>query len=142
VEIKQTFRLIIMAHWVLIVLAFAAFALSEDSALSEEQAKEYRELLLETDSRGMASMIIIALLTVSGSVGLFLLQKWARLMYLAAAALAVFWTAGQGTPYLNLPFVEAILDMLLIVTGITIGLIYFSPIKDELVSFGSGSTTQ
>ena len=124
-ELKQAFRLIITAHWALIILAFAAFALSDNLD------KEYEEVLLNTNQRDIISMIVVAVSSIVGYIGLFMLQKWAKHAYLLAALLAVAWTAGQGSPYINIALVEAILDLLLIITGVTIGLAYFSPIKDE-----------
>ncbi len=124
-ELKQAFRLIITAHWALIILAFAAFALSDNLD------KEYEEVLLNTNQRDIISMIVVAISSIVGYIGLFMLQKWAKHAYLLAALLAVTWTAGQGSPYINIALVEAILDLLLIITGVTIGLAYFSPIKDE-----------
>ena len=126
-ELKQIFRLIIAAHWALIVLAFAVFALSENLD------KEYEEVLLDINQRDIISMIVVVVSSIIGYIGLFMLQRWAKHVYLLAALLAVTWTSGQGNPYINIALVEAILDLLLITTGLTIGLAYFSPIKDELV---------
>ena len=126
-ELKQIFRLIIAAHWALNVLAFAAFALSENLD------KEYEEVLLDINQRDIISMIVVVVSSIVGYVGLFMLQRWAKHVYLLAALLAVAWTSGQGNPYINIALVEAVLDLLLITTGLTIGLAYFSPIKDELV---------
>ena len=126
-ELKQIFRLIIAAHWALIVLAFAAFALSENLD------KEYEEVLLDINQRDIISMIVVVVSSIVGYVGLFMLQRWAKHVYLLAALLAVAWTSCQGNPYINIALVEAVLDLLLITTGLTIGLAYFSPIKDELV---------
>ena len=58
-ELKQIFRLIIAAHWALIVLAFAVFALSENLD------KEYEEVLLDINQRDIISMIVVVCLTKS-----------------------------------------------------------------------------
>jgi hypothetical protein len=130
----RSLRILVVTDWCLAAIAIPLAFLLEPSlppqfreflALEQERPFGVVELLQS------AAMLLSIVLWVVGSVGLFLLQRWARPVYCAAVVTGVMFTPFVG-PIVMAPLAAALEDASLIVSGLVLGIIYLSPGREEL----------
>lgn len=138
-NVRKALRIAILAEWGLIIATIASSFLLESSLPSPlrgyVQAESERDLT-PADLPVAIGGILILVLTVVGTIGLFLFQRWARPLYLVTtlASFAVVLLAGPSVEHAAS---ETLGELAVLVSGVILGMIYFT---SALEPQGSDST--
>jgi hypothetical protein len=130
---RRTFRILLAANWVLI------FPLVIASMLALRQLPEglrtgYDVYIHDPQNSLGPFKLVIGLLYVVFSfivsVGLFFFKRWARALYLPSIFLG-FALISFGRANLDVAWVYSLKGMLHILTGVTLAVVYYSPLSKE-----------
>jgi hypothetical protein len=129
---KGFLRTLIVAEVVLGIISVVVSLLTESSLPEPLQAFLHAESEVEATGRGMvmlaAAIPLIILLLVS-SIGLFFFWRPARFLYLIAIAGGLLLTPFFG-PYVDAGWGATFEEAAIIISGVILALVYFSPLKD------------
>jgi hypothetical protein len=130
-------RIALVAEWLLVAVGVTAAPFLEPSLPAEPLGEAHA--IGDDVAMGplrWAAIVVSLLLWVTGSVGSFLLWRRGRIFYLAGVI-----TGTASVPLIGIygppsPLEWAIAEASLIATGLALGILYFSPLRDH---FGSAS---
>jgi len=132
---KNKFRIIIISSLILAVLSAGFDFLFPNEIIASvnefivEIEPDYSDLEFYT-IMGVGSLVVIAV--IFSLVGILMFKSWARHLYIASyiLVLPIYFTGGL---YVSSGFSQAMYDLSMILSGVIIALMYFSPVKDYFV---------
>ncbi|MFL6228751.1 MAG: hypothetical protein ACJ741_08230 [Pyrinomonadaceae bacterium] len=130
---KRSFRLLLIANWVLAIAALVAHFVSQRSLPTELQSWLYA---YHHDSQHQLSLtrsligLLFIVMSFVNTVGLFFFKKWAKSTLIPITILGyVVVRASYIT--VDLEWVVSFKSVLNILCGVTIALVFFSPLSSE-----------
>ena len=129
---KGFLRILVVAEIVLGIISIVVSLLTESSLPEPLRAFLDAESEAEITGREMillAAAIPLIILLIVSSIGLFLFWRPARILYLITIVTGLLLTPFFG-PYVDAGWGTTFQEAAIIVSGIILTLIYFSPLKD------------
>ena len=129
--IETVLRHLVFWQWGLAFLSIVVFQLeAKDLPFLLQEYAAQRDLAAPTAGDQLIGWYALVWIvgSVVASVGVFLLQRWARLLFLAMAALGCVLQAFLE-PSVSTAWSATAETAAQVVVGITIGVLYFSPVR-------------
>jgi hypothetical protein len=133
---KQNFRVLLVLGWIMFFLAIAAHLYARNYLPAElrEVYDTYRHSPENSPSQFGALLVLAYLIfCVAVSIGLFFFKKWARDLFFISIIFGSFLFVSNRV-YLEVSWVNLLKDFMGVINGLIVGIIYFSPLKDEFKS--------
>ena len=125
-----TLRVLIVVEWLLVVILIVSvfvFELPLPTELEQYVDREAEKPLSRSDWLWSISAMIVLLVSLLASIGLWFFRSWARPTY-ATAVLGNIALSALDEPLVAHPFVVVFSDLSLIVVGAIVALAYFGRI--------------
>jgi hypothetical protein len=129
----RSLRILIAIEWLLVLIGVPIAFLLEPTLPPELRAfltNENERSFGLSEILQLLAMLLSLTLWVAGSIGTFLLWRYGRPLYLAAIITGVGITSFVG-PSVVAPLASAFDEASQIVSGLVLGLLYFSPLRDR-----------
>jgi len=130
---KKLLRIMVIAQWITLVVSVVVMFITEQHLPAE--LRGYLERVAEEPISSVfwisvLFLVLILVLYLVGSIGLFRFWKPSRGLYLVAAVGSILAVLGYG-PTVESSWATFFGEVESILTGAIIALIYFSPVKEE-----------
>jgi hypothetical protein len=129
---KGLLRTLIVAEIVIGIISIVVSSFTESTLPEPLRAFSEAQTESEITTRGVAmiaaAIALIILLLVS-SIGLFFFWRPARILYLLTLILGIAMTPFFG-PYVDAGLGTAFEDIAVVISGVILGLVYFSPLRE------------
>jgi hypothetical protein len=128
---KQNFRILVVLEWLIIISGLVVYFLTKAALPSE--VREYLENqnsapLTTADMIFFCVSVVLILLTIVTSIGLFFFKRWSKTLLLLSYVVTILLTPTH-TVYINTGWTELLFTVGDILGGMILALVYFSPIS-------------